>query len=71
MQIDVMGVRAIVQQDKTVFRVALPAFCLGKEGKPDVYFWAGEIKNGKVISVSAESARNYLEQAAKSLESKP
>lgn len=66
-KVEVMGVEAILSEKDGKIRVALPAFCVGKKDKPGIYFWAGELQNGQVISVSAESARQYLNQLATTL----
>lgn len=62
-----MGVEAILTEGKEGIRVALPAFCLGKKAQPGVHYWAGVLKQGKIISLYSESARNYLEQIAKQM----
>lgn len=67
MKMEVMGVEAILTEKDGKVRVALPAFCLGKKDKVGIYYWAGELQNGQVVSVSVETARVYLDQLAGAL----
>lgn len=62
---EIMGVEAKLTREKDgSIRIALPAFAVGKRGA-DVYYWAGSLKDGQVVSCNFASAQTYLEQAAK------
>jgi hypothetical protein len=63
---EIMGVEAKLSREKDgSVRIALPAFAVGEKGGADVYYWAGSLKDGKVVSCYFEVAQIYLTEAAK------